>query len=153
MVNEKCYTRQNNLGRKFHADFLKPAHKVWSMDLREVCKMINDVAHHKALCFRQDAFVAIINLFKSCLAKESFDDLERIEWMFPSKVTSSKSTVASWITTHIQSLMTDTPKKHKLLLKAHFAHWLSTASGDNILKLHKSITGKFTVLGHRGMHI
>ena len=41
MVNEKCYSLQNNLGRKSHVDLLNPSHKVQSMNLREARKMIN----------------------------------------------------------------------------------------------------------------
>ena len=51
MVNEKCHNTQHTFGKKLDADTLKPSHEVWNMKLRYACKMINDNANLKALCF------------------------------------------------------------------------------------------------------
>ena len=40
-----------------------------------------------------------------------------------------------------------------LLLKSNFFHWLSEATGDSVLKLCKSITGRSTALGYGGLHM
>ena len=67
MFNEKKSCSKHNSGGNSHTDLLKPSQKLWNMNLREGCKMINDVIDSKALCFRQDYFVTTINLIKSHL--------------------------------------------------------------------------------------
>ena len=49
----------------------------------------------------------------------------------------------SWISDHVHNQKTDQSSK--------VTHWLSTESGDNIKKLHKSMTRRPTCLAHGGM--
>ena len=59
--------------------------------------MINAEVDPKALHFRQDTFATTINLSKSYLVEESFDDLERIEEMFPPNIPVYNPAEESWL--------------------------------------------------------
>ena len=84
--------------------------------------MINEGVDPKALCFLQDSFATTINLLKSCLLEEIFNDLVIIEGMFPPNIKLFNPKVASWITAHVQAATTDESTKIKLLLNFYFAH-------------------------------
>ena len=47
----------------------------------------------------------------------------------------------------------DQMSKVILLLKLHFAHWLSIESVENDQRWLKSTTGRWNVLGHGGLKI
>ena len=65
MIVKKYYVPQHHLGRKSHSDVLKPTHEMWSINVRDSTKIINDGVDPKALCFCQDMNVSSLNAFKS----------------------------------------------------------------------------------------
>ena len=115
--------------------------------------MINAEVDPKALHFRQDTFATTINLSKSYLVEESFDDLERIEGMFPPNISVYNPAEESSITAHEQATTTDKSTKIKFLLESQFAQWLNAAPGDDIIKLCKSMMDSSTALVRGGMTI
>ena len=65
MVNEKCCDLQHHLGKKSHEYLLKPAHKIWNVNVRDVSKMINDCVDPK-----ECVLVNSINVLKSYLSEK-----------------------------------------------------------------------------------
>ena len=90
------------------------------MKLKDVCKMINADVYPKDSYFHEDAFVRTINLLKSYLAEESFNDLERIEGMLLHSILASNVEIAYWITAYAYAATVDKSTKINLLLKWHF---------------------------------
>ena len=57
------------------------------------------------------------------------------------------------ITEHVGNQVIDQVSKVMMLLKFHFARWLSIESGENIQRLCKSMMGSSTGLGHGSLDI
>ena len=73
--------------------------------------------------------------------------------MFLSDTEPNNHNAGNWINRNADNQTIDQVSKVTLLLKLYFDHWSSIESGENIQRFYRSMEGRLTGLGHRGLYI
>ena len=101
----------------------------------------------------QDVVVNSETAIKYYLSISYYDEIRKIEENFQTIIRPNNPEVGNWINNHMANQTIDQMSKVILLLKLHFAHWLSIESVENDQRWLKSTTGRWNVLGHGGLKI